>query len=249
MCETAQTPSRDQALLVPMRKSPVQDETQLSPPRLGAGFVRQFKELGYGIQTQYCSQGAIAVLSWAVKKIIFSKWSATVFAEDGSLERRPSLWPAGYIYSLPITVSRMSLVDRQALIAFGKGTLLHDLLPQDELFWVKFNQKIVSAGAIMFSSPQLSVLGLPNDGILIGHCETSPSYRGLGLYRCAINDTLLFLRARSDRNIFMETRPDNQSSQSGIMRAGLVLDRVVNAKIFFRSIVVRADGLQWIKRG
>jgi hypothetical protein len=200
------------------------------------------------IKSQASGHGIWATAKWLVGKTIFSRWTAVVFADDPLLDRIPSAWPEGYHYQAPVRVSQLSPQHAQLLRAAHQQHLAAQLAPGDELYWVTHEQAVVSVGALLHRSPQRSVLGLPAEALLIGHCETAPAHRNQGLYACAINDTLIELKRRGASGVFMETRTGNVASQRGILRAGLLQQRVVHAKIFLRSIVVREDGMGWIRR-
>jgi RimJ/RimL family protein N-acetyltransferase len=192
--------------------------------------------------------GLSGTSKWLAGKTVFARWTAVVFSDDASLARHPSAWPDAYQYAPLVRVAELSAVQLQQLSTGGFQDLAVQLAANDEIYWVTRHEIVVSVGAVLHRSPQRSVLGLPGEALLIGHCETAPSHRNKGLYARAINETVLALRYRGLRSVFMETRPANERSQKGILRAGLLRERVVHAQIFFRSLVVRRDGVEWIKR-
>ncbi|MFN3438989.1 MAG: hypothetical protein ACK41V_14925 [Acidovorax sp.] len=192
--------------------------------------------------------GLLGAAKWLAEKTLFSRWTAVVFSDDPSLARHPCAWPDAYLYAPLVRVAELSANQLQQLSTGGFQDLAVQLAANDEIYWVTRNEVVVSVGAVLHRSPQRSVLGLPSDALLIGHCETAPQHRNKGLYARAINETVLALRYRGMRSVFMETRTANELSQKGILRAGLHWERVVHAQIFFRSLVVRRDGVEWIKR-
>lgn len=192
--------------------------------------------------------GLLRTAKWLAGKTVFSNWSAVVFSDDPAMARKPCTWPEAYSYAPPVRVSDLSPLHLNQLEVSGFESLAAQLAGNDELYWVTRDEEVVSVGAVLHQSPQRFVLGLPSEALLIGHCETVPPHRNKGLYARAINDTVLALRHRGLRSVFMETRPTNEPSQKGILRAGLNRERVVQAQIFFRSVVVRRDGIDWIKR-
>lgn len=227
------------------------------PPRTPRESTRSSPHVGvrHQGQTQWTAliarfnhHGALATVKWLFAKAVFYRWTAVIFSESLSTERQPSVWPSGYIYSPPICADDLSDAQRHSLWAAGYKELLAQLGGSDHVYWVSHDQTVASVGAIMRNSPQCSVLGLPQDAVLIGHCETGLAHRSKGLYALAINDTLVACKLRGDLHIYMETRPDNTASQKGILRAGLRQDRVVHATILFRSVVIRRDKVEWIKR-
>jgi hypothetical protein len=200
------------------------------------------------IKNHSSRHGVLHTAKWLAGKTVFSSWSAVVFSDDPEMARRPCAWPDAYSYVPPVRVSDLSPLHLNQLEVSGFKSLAVQLAANDEIYWVIRDEAVVSVGAVLHQSPQRFVLGLPSEALLIGHCETVPPHRNKGLYARAINDTVLALRRRGLRSVFMETRPANELSQKGILRAGLNRERVVQAHIFFRSLVFRRDGIEWIKR-
>ncbi len=227
-----------------------QSSTPTGKPLL-ARSATQLQRLSTGaaaVKERIRQMGALGAIKWLLGKVVFYRWSAVVFSVDPLQDRPPSAWPSGYEFSRPAGVADLTISQLNSLTEAGHLELFKQLTPNDEVYWITYGDKVVSVGITMRKSPQCSVLGLPEDAVLIGHCETDVAHRGKGLYALAINDTITSLRLRGDWRIFMETRPDNVASQKGLLKAGLKRERLVQAKIFFRSIVVRQDGMEWIKR-
>jgi len=67
-----------------------------------------------------------------------------------------------------------------------------------------------------------------NDGEAeITGCETLPEFRGRNLYAFAIQQIFRTARSSGIHRIFMKTRKDHSSSQSGILKAGLLPSGIV----------------------
>lgn len=85
------------------------------------------------------------------------------------------------------------------------------------------------------------------EGYVFGQCTTHEDFRGQGIYRCAINQTMLYLRSmhpEDDPNLllYMSCRSQNVGSVRGIEAAGLKIHArthaicIGNAKIVIPRI-------------
>jgi GNAT superfamily N-acetyltransferase len=66
-----------------------------------------------------------------------------------------------------------------------------------------------------------NVIGLREDEAEITACFTVPEFRGQGLYPVAIRQICEIARRAGFRTVFMKARPENVSSQRGVLKAGL----------------------------
>lgn len=171
-----------------------------------------------------------------------------VFCEDLLIKRSLVQWPDGYQYSPPVFLSKINDDQKNKLVCAGFEETIRAIGLGDEIYWITWKNVVVSVGVVLHDSPQCSILGLPEKSILIGHCVTSEDHRRKSLYSSAISNTIHYLRNRGNCSIFMETRIENIASQHGILKAGLKQWKVVDARIFFRSIVFRNNSFSFLRR-
>jgi RimJ/RimL family protein N-acetyltransferase len=78
---------------------------------------------------------------------------------------------------------------------------------------------LLPASAVASDVPAVLELG-PDEAEITG-CETTPAFRGKGLYGYAIQCLAHLAHGQGIRRIYMKTLETNRESQSGIRKAGL----------------------------
>lgn len=175
------------------------------------------------------------------RRLLFKRWHSIVFVDKTPHEYPPVEWPPGYEYRSYVKACDIAANERDALQHTDASFFLAELSPTDGLYVVWHGMEVASYGAVMSRSPQHSVLGLNEDAPLIGLCETVLSHRKRGLYSRALAQTKRELGLQGKTTVFVEVREDNDASIAGIMKAGFSRWRVVDAQIWFGTLV-RRDG-------
>jgi RimJ/RimL family protein N-acetyltransferase len=93
------------------------------------------------------------------------------------------------------------------------------------------------------------VLGLPDTAVLLGWGFTAPEHRRRGLHRIALGEAARQLRCEVTGDVYTEVHPENMASIRGIEAAGFRNIGLVDAGIWFSSLV-RRNGRwhRWKKR-
>jgi RimJ/RimL family protein N-acetyltransferase len=191
------------------------------------------------LRGEFRERGAKGFTQFLYGRLICRTWHSLLYEEPVEIERKPSEWPPEYHYSYYSPFCNIPTNIHRALSECGARNTLLSSTANDEIYVVMRGQSVASYGLVQFRSPQLSVLGLPQNVILIGNCVTLPDHRNRGLYRLALNETARRLRSRHFTGIFIEVHPSNLSSISGIARAGFRKIGAVEATIWFNTFVYR----------
>ena len=183
-----------------------------------------------------------------VKRLVFKRWCSLVLTHDAALEPAALAWPAGYRYAWYEGVATMPAAAREALRRQSTGMFLEDLQPVDHLYVVWSGDDVATYGAVMWQTPQITVLGLPRSACLIGLCKTAPAHRRRGLFSLALMQTVQMLRDRGQTDIYIEVAESNAPSLGGILKAGFRHWARVDARIWFGLWVHRQGQWQRLQR-
>ena len=189
------------------------------------------------------SRGPFGFLRFVLGRLVYRSWRSRVYRDQPDQTRLPSQWPQGYRYEICHRPSELSEAGREALERVGGREFFMGLDPSDRLYFVWHGAELASFGGIFWRSPQLQVLGLPDSAILVGGCQTTPSHQRRGLYRLALNETAIRLRAEGLEPVYIEAHPNNTASLTGITSAGFSEVGLVEAGIWFNCFVQR--GGKW----
>ncbi len=86
---------------------------------------------------------------------------------------------------------------------------------------------------------QSKILGAAPETPIAGLSFTIPRARGRAIYRRALNDLFIHLRARGCQECICEIDPDNGASQSASLAAGMTLCRELTDWIVLRRLVLQ----------
>lgn len=200
------------------------------------------------LHSELRSLGLWRFLKFLYGRLFYRSWHSIVFDEPPEPRRTPSPWPPGYSFHFHDPAASLPPHFHQALAASPARPTLLAATAHDGIYIVTHGSEVASFGLVQHHAPQLSVLGLPPDAILIGNCVTLPDHRNQGLYRLALNDSVRLLRARNDQPIFIEVHPENRPSISGITRAGFRKIGAVHAAIWFNQFVYRQGRWHRLKK-
>jgi hypothetical protein len=182
------------------------------------------------------------------KRLVHRRWRVRLFAESDAVGASAAVWPEGYRFEMWPAAHAIPRSAASALLTRGVADLWADLDSGDHLYVVWADDRIASFGAVFARSPQRVVLGLPQDARIIGSCETLAEFRGRGLYRTALNETVRCLRQLGAGPTFVEVKEDNQASIRGVLGAGFSDMGVVDASIFLGTFVLRGKRVYVIDR-
>jgi hypothetical protein len=119
----------------------------------------------------------------------------------------------------------------------------------DRLFVVTDGTEFVHRGYILFQTRQSRLLGDDQCCPLIASCWTSPSARGRGLYRRALDVEVKYLLARGYQRVLIETDPQNQASRKGIEAADFTFTWEANVWILMNRLIIGrnrySSGVRW----
>ncbi len=183
------------------------------------------------------SRGVNGLVRLAYRRLIHQRWTSKVYRDAVSKPRWPSQWPAGYRFEFCDRAAALPAETLAALAAAGAAEVVAMLDRDDQLYCVWHGEEIAAYGAVFVRSPQKSILGLPDNAILIGDCFTYPAHRRRGLYRLALNAVARYLRERGCGVAYVEVSPRNVASIRGIVRAGFADDGLRTSEIWLRFFV------------
>jgi GNAT superfamily N-acetyltransferase len=180
----------------------------------------------------------IQVLKLVFKHFVLKRWRSIVFSAEtvGSCE---TTWPETYRYRWYGRFDALPVRERERLIEVGAAGFLSELDADDALYVVWCGDQAASWGAVPARTNQRAVLGLSQDALLIGSCETHAVHRGRGLYRAALAQTVEVLRSQGKQAIYIEVQEDNVVSLGAIEKVGFHRHAQVDAWIVFGSLVLR----------
>lgn len=181
-------------------------------------------------------------------RLVHRHWRVRLFQDDPNSERAPAVWPDGFRFELHHARTPIDAALRTAIENAGAAGLIGDLAESDRYYLVWDRDEVASYGAVFMASPQRSVLGLPREAVLIGGCATLERYRGRSLYKLALSDTAAALRHAGVHQIFVEVRPENESSIRGVLGARFADRGLVDARIWFGALVWRDGALHRLRR-
>ena len=191
--------------------------------------------------------GVRALARTLFRRLVFKRWRSVVFVDDMSADHPPVEWPAGYKYQLYPKTTDLTSDEHSALEAMNASGFVAELGAADGLYVVWYGREVASYGAIMCGTRQHSVLGLNVRAPLVGLCGTVRAHRKRGLYSRALVLTARELGAQGHKAVFVEVLEDNEASIAGIMKAGFIKWRVVDAQIYLGRFVRRDGHWHWVR--
>ncbi len=202
------------------------------------------------LRREWQSKGAWRTFRFLASRV-FRGWKSVVYEADLEIPRAPSEWgPDETIEALG--PDEIDAAITPALTAFlgGDGPEnLDGVREGNRLFLISAGGMLLHCGYILFRTRQTKLIGESGEPPVIACCFTSPTARGRGLYRKALNAELCFLRDRGYKRVVIETDPENTASRKGIEAAGFRLIRRVRSWIVLNRLVlqrsVEPSGSYW----
>lgn len=183
------------------------------------------------------------------RRLFYRRWKVRLFAANDEITTSIPGCPEGFQFEMWKASDPLTKGAEAALSKAGAKDLWADLDKEDHIYVLWAGEQIASFGAVFSKSPQRTVLGLPAAAKLIGCCVTLDEFRGRSLYKCALRETVRFLRCSDTSPIFVEVVENNHSSIRGVLGAGFSDVGSVDVFIWFGMFVWREGRFHIIKWG